>query len=244
MSYKNHIAKVSIKTIKDRGWDLDIKNPNIQSNEKYGNTSEIITKVEKHIANIVSDLSIIKSKTIKFSYGEKFKLGEICSINKGSTGIKKAKKGKYPLVVTAEERESHNEYQFDAEAVCIPLVSSTGHGHASLKRIHYQEGKFALGTILAAVIPKDKEQISAKYLYYYLLTFKNELIVSLMKGMANVGLSVTKLKTIGIFVPAIDEQLRFIKYIDKCSELQKESGLIDFYTDQLKRSVLQHVFNK
>ena len=156
--------KVSIKTIKDRGWDLDIKNPNIQSNEKYGNTSEIITKVEKHIANIVSDLSIIKSKTIKFSYGEKFKLGEICSINKGSTGIKKAKKGKYPLVVTAEERESHNEYQFDAEAVCIPLVSSTGHGHASLKRIHYQEGKFALGTILAAVIPKDKEQISAKYL--------------------------------------------------------------------------------
>ena len=82
------------------------------------------------------------------------------------------------------------------------------------------------------------------HLYYYLLTFKNELIVSLMKGMANVGLSVTKLKTIGIFVPAIDEQLRFIKYIDKCSELQKESGLIDFYTDQLKRSVLQHVFNK
>ena len=29
-------------------------------------------------------------------------------------------------------------FQFDTQAVCIPLVSSTGHGHASLKNVHYQ----------------------------------------------------------------------------------------------------------
>ena len=91
---------------------------------------------------------------------EQFTLGEVCTIIKGSTGIKKAIAGDYPLVVTAEERLSSNEYQFDTKAVCIPLVSSTGHGHASLKRIHYQEGKFALGNILAAVIPNDEKQHS------------------------------------------------------------------------------------
>ena len=60
-------------------------------------------------------------------------------------------------MVTAEKRITHNEYQFDGKAVIIPLVSSTGHGHASLKRVHYQEGKFAIGSILAAVVVKDEE---------------------------------------------------------------------------------------
>ena len=87
---------------------------------------------------------------------KKVKLGELCIIEKGSIGIKKAIPGDYPLVVTSEDRKSHNEFQFDEEAVIIPLVSSTGHGHKSLRRIHYQTGKFALGSILCAVIPKDK----------------------------------------------------------------------------------------
>lgn len=98
----------------------------------------------------------------------KVKLGEICSITKGQTGITKAIPGKYPLVALSEERKSHNEYQFDAEAVIIPLVSSTGHGHASLKRIHFQSGKFALGTILCALIPKQSSEVCAEYLYHYL----------------------------------------------------------------------------
>ena len=78
------------------------------------------------------------------------KLGNYCDFIKGAIGIQKAIPGEYPLVVTAENRLSHNEYQFDDTAILIPLVSSTGHGHASINRLHYQEGKFALGTILCA----------------------------------------------------------------------------------------------
>ena len=87
---------------------------------------------------------------------KKEKLGKLCTIEKGAIGILKAIPGEYPMVVTSEERKSHNEFQFDDEAVIIPLVSSTGHGHKSLKRIHYQKGKFALGSILCADIPKNK----------------------------------------------------------------------------------------
>ena len=68
----------------------------------------------------------------------KYKLCDICTIEKGKTGIKNSIPGEYPLVVTAEERLTNNSYQFDCNAVCIPLVSSTGHGHASIKRIHYK----------------------------------------------------------------------------------------------------------
>ena len=105
------------------------------------------------------------------------KLKEICIIEKGRIGILAAIPGKYPLVTTGEERRSHNEYHFEGNAVCIPLVSGTGHGHASIKRLHYQEGKFALGNILCAVIPNDEKQLNAKYLHLYLQQFKETLLV-------------------------------------------------------------------
>lgn len=139
------------------------------------------------------------------------KLGDICSIEKGVTGINKAIPGKYPLVVTSEERKSHNAYQFDNEAVIIPLVSSTGHGHKSLKRIHYQTGKFALGTILCAVIPKDKTQLSAEYLYRYLDLNRERELVSRMKGMANVTLPIKEIALIEIPIPSLDDQKRFVE---------------------------------
>ena len=69
------------------------------------------------------------------------------------TPIQKAIPGKYPLVVTTTARKSCNNYQFDKPTVCIPLVSSRGHGVASLNRVYYQEGKFALGNILCGVTP-------------------------------------------------------------------------------------------
>jgi type I restriction enzyme S subunit len=154
------------------------------------------------------------------------RLGEICTIEKGTTGINKAIPGKYPLVVTSEERKSHNEYQFDADAVVIPLVSSTGHGHKSLKRIHFQTGKFAIGSILCAVIPKDKNQLSAEYLYRYLdLNRENELVAR-MKGMANVTLPIKEIEQVEIPLPTLDQQHEFVKSYkileNKSSELSSE----------------------
>ncbi len=152
----------------------------------------------------------------------KVKLGELCNIEKGNIGITKAIAGEYPLVVTSEERKSHNEYQFDDEAVVIPLVSSTGHGHKSLKRIHYQEGKFAVGNILCTVIPKDKSVLNAHYLYRYLdLNRENEL-VSRMKGMANVTLPMKEIASIEIPLPDIEEQIKFIERINSVEEIKDE----------------------
>lgn len=88
---------------------------------------------------------------------KKVKIGDICHIVKGTTGIASAAAGEYPLVVTAVERKTCATYHFDCEAVCIPLVSSSGHGKKSLNNVHYQSGKFALGTILCAVIPNNPD---------------------------------------------------------------------------------------
>jgi type I restriction enzyme S subunit len=146
---------------------------------------------------------------------KKYKLKDVCKIEKGKIGITKAIEGEYPLVVTAEERSSHNEWHFDEPATIVPLVSSTGHGHASIKRLHYEEGKYAVGTILATLIPEDHKFLNAKYLYVYLTINKEELLVSQMTGAANVSLTLTRLKEVEVEIPDYDTQRSVVSQYEK-----------------------------
>ena len=152
---------------------------------------------------------------------QQLSIGECCDINKGATPIKKATPGKYPLVATTEERQSSSEYQFDCPAVCVPLISSRGHGVASIDRIYYQDGKFALGNILCAITPKDSEVLSAKFLRYYLFDKKDVLLVPLMRGGANVSLTMDSLKKVKIPIPPIADQQRIVRALDKFDEFVK-----------------------
>lgn len=173
----------------------------------------------------------------------KQKLGDICRIEKGRTGIASAPPGEYPLVVTAEERKTCGTYQFDCEAVCIPLVSSSGHGKKSLKNVHYQSGKFALGSILCAVIPKNPEEVNARYLHQYLQFYKDTLLVPLMKGAANVSLSMRDIANVEVPLPDFDTQAALAKIFVEVQEKQKQLNA-EFekqteYASRLRQNILQ-----
>lgn len=174
---------------------------------------------------------------------KKVKIGDVCKIIKGSTGIASAESGEYPLVVTAEERKTCSTYQFDCEAVCIPLVSSSGHGKKSLKNVHYQSGKFALGTILCAVIPNDSNELDARFLRQYLLFYKDTILVPLMKGAANVSLSMKDIATVEFPLPPIEKQRElselFVSLQEKERILQVEYTKQFEYTKQLRQNILQ-----
>jgi len=173
----------------------------------------------------------------------KYRLGDICNITKGETGIMKAIPGPYTMVALGEADKTHNEFQFDTKAAIIPLVSSTGHGHASMKRVKYQEGKFALGNILCAVIPKDENFVLAKYLHIYLHWNREELLVSQMKGMANVSLSLNKIADVVVTVPGIEKQKQIVELEQKLvsKELVIEKLLSDQLTqiENLNQAILQ-----
>ena len=174
---------------------------------------------------------------------QKVKLGDICNFIKGETGIAKAEAGKYPLVVTGKERKTCDSFQLDCKAVCIPLVSSSGHGKASLNYVHYQEGKFALGSILVAVIPEDANVINAQFLHLYLSRLKDSLLVPLMKGSANVALSVSAVKGVEISLPKIEKQIEIINLFNQIDldhqELAKENTNQKTYLTQLRQAILQ-----
>jgi type I restriction enzyme S subunit len=173
----------------------------------------------------------------------KYRLGDICAIVKGETGITKAIPGPYTMIALGETDKTHIEFQFDTKAVIIPLVSSTGHGHASMKRVKYCEGKFALGNILCAVIPKDENFVLAKYLHIYLHWNREELLVSQMKGMANVSLPINRIADVMVTVPSIEKQREIIelekKLVDK--ELEADKLFADQLTqlENLNQAILQ-----
>ena len=174
---------------------------------------------------------------------QKVTLDKLCFFEKGKTGLAKAIPGDYPLVTTSAERKTNDSYQFDTKAVCIPLVSSTGHGHASLNYVHYQEGKFALGTILVALIPKDETILNAQFLHLYLSRLKDMILVPLMSGAANVSLSISKIKTVEIPLPPIDEQLKIVELfknlVNENNELVEEINTQSSLLKQLKQTILQ-----
>lgn len=174
---------------------------------------EMLRAVEQVKAELYKQRAIPKPKNLKSTEQDELPenfpdagrfapLGRLARVEKGLTGIKQAQPGPFPLVVTGADRATCDHFDFDGAAAIVPLVSSTGHGHASLNRLHYQEGKFALGTILAAVIPYDPALMSARFIFEYLSAFKEELLVARMTGTANVTLSVGRIAEVP--VPLID----------------------------------------
>ena len=168
-----------------------------------------------------------------------FRLGTVARIEKGPTGIMKAQAGPYPLVVTAEERLSCDHFDFEGAAAIIPLVSSAGHGRASLQRLHYQEGKFALGSILAAVFPYEPKLITARFLFEYLTAFKEELLVSQMIGTANVSLSIGKLSDIPVPLVSPSVQRKVDELMSLCDQLDAAKADREKCRDSLVAASLQ-----
>lgn len=148
------------------------------------------------------------------------RLGTIARIEKGKTGIKQAIPGGFPMVVTGEERITCEHFDFEGPAAIVPLVSSAGHGKASLNRLHYQEGQFALGTILAAIFPNDPKLISARFIFEYLTAFKDELLVSRMIGTANVSLSIGKVAEVPVPLVSPDAQEKVDELMALCDQLE------------------------
>ncbi len=140
-------------------------------------------------------------------------LGDVCNLTKGTSATRKTPPGPYPLIVTGPQPLSSATYQFDGEAVCVPLVSSTGHGHASLKRVHYASGRFAVANIVAACTPKPGGGVDMRWLWLYLHHRRDDLIVTRMKGTANVSLSLRALAGVPVDFPTLSRQHQVVDLV-------------------------------
>lgn len=163
-------------------------------------------------------------------------LGDVCDLAKGTSATLKTPPGPYPLIVTGAEASSAASYQFDSEAVCVPLVSSTGHGHASLKRVHYASGRFAVANIVAACTPKPGAGVDMRWLWLYLNHRRNDLIVTRMKGTANVSLSLGALAGVPVDLPPRSEQRRIVHVVEALDQTTSSAATLHDSAARLYRS--------
>jgi type I restriction enzyme, S subunit len=212
--------------------DLAVRGKLVDQDPNDEPASELLKRIQSEKEQLVKSGKIKKDKSNSPVTDEEIsvlfyanhctyeRLGNIAILQKGLTGIKQAQPGSFPLVVTAEERSSCDHFDFEGSAAIIPMVSSTGHGNASMKRLHYQEGKFALGNILCAVFPITPQLISARFIYEYLTAFKEDLLVSQMLGTANVSLTINKISNIPIPIVSPANQERAYELMGLCDRLE------------------------
>lgn len=160
------------------------------------------------------------------------RMSELFQVEKGRIGIMAATPGDFPLVTTGEALLSHFEPHFSGDAVCIPLISATGHGHASLKRLHHIEGKFAVGSILCACINRAPDQVVARFVYYYLSSCKDSVLIPLMQGTANMSMKATDVAGLSIPLPPIAHQQSIVASID---ELAGKSRQVELHLTAVER---------
>lgn len=174
----------------------------------------------------------------------KVALGELFDVEKGKIGIMAATPGEFPLVTTGEKFASHFEPHFAGDAVCIPLISATGHGHASLKRLHHIKGEFAVGSILCACINRAPEQVIARYAYYYLTACKDSVLIPLMQGTANMSMKVADIVGIEIPLPPLPEQQAVVARLDaltnKTQQIETHLDAVEREAERLVRAYIFH----
>lgn len=210
--------------------------------------------VREVVADIMANLAVFDAINALFKAGAKYPmviLKDVCNYEKGKFPTQATPEGVFPFVVTAKDRKTADGYQFDTKAVCVPLISATGHGHASMSRVHYQEGKFALANLLFALIPKDENELNAKYLYHVLTPKLTEVFVPLMTGTANVSMKMEDAVNVKIPLPPIEKQLEIIAKIEKLQAVVKGAEMvidnwelnIDFLFDEIGTVKLGSISN-
>lgn len=149
-------------------------------------------------------------------------VGDLFQVEKGRVGIMAAIPGDFPLVTTGETFASHIEPHFSGDAVCIPLISATGHGHASLKRLHHITGDFAVGSILCACVNRRPDRVLGRFAYYYLSACKDSVLVPLMQGTANMSMRVADIASARLPLPPVEEQSAIVSRLDALATRARE----------------------
>lgn len=191
--------------------ELEIPIPPSSFQQSFKNNHQLIKNAEKVVREYEPYIKINPD-------WDKVKLTDVFKLEKGVRPIQKTSSGKYVLVTTGEAFATCDSYDYDCEVICVPLISSAGHGKATLNRIYYVNGKSSVGNILMAIISKSKS-VNTKFYYYLFSQEKDNLFTNLMYGTSNVSFSIEDCNDIDIPLPAIEEQNQILEQIEKEFEL-------------------------
>jgi len=139
--------------------------------------------------------------------------------------------GIYPVYGATGIITHASEYEIDKDAI---LIIKDG---AGVGKVQYAKDKYSVIGTLNYLIPK--ENVSLKYLYYYLMTFNFD------KYKVGSGIPHIYFKDYGneyIYCPSIEEQNKIANFLSAIDEkLEAEKQILKKYTEQ-KKYLLANMF--
>lgn len=164
-------------------------------------------------------------------------VGKFFEVTNGKTNTDDAvENGEYPLFDRSIEIKYSDKFLFDTEAIIIP-----GEGKDFIPR--YYRGKFDLHQRAYAIFPKDRKDLSLKFLYYWMF-YKRQYLSKMAVGSTVKSLRLYMLQNFPLEFPEykIQEKItNFLELIDQ--ELTKTDQIIQ-KTEVLKQGLMQTIFSK
>jgi restriction endonuclease S subunit len=206
-----HISKNDISLIKIPIPSIEIQNKIVEYldmiyDKVITNNNEKIENIKKLNKNYL-ELNLIFNKELEIKT-----LGEICNINQGEQLTKKEMvNGLYDVIGGGKIIGKHNIKNRDGNDITLTRVGDININYIN-EPYYLTDNCFSLKSII--------DNISTKYLYYYLFNNKYKLI-QLYIGTAQKVISKSNVKLIKIPIPTIEKQKEIIEYLDFNDELIK-----------------------
>jgi hypothetical protein len=166
-------------------------------------------------------LNQVNQENIKYNNDVEIKtIGQVCKVNQGTYITKNMKiSGDYPVYGGGNISYYINQYNREDDII----IAKDG---ISANCIRYEKNKFFLNHHGWTLIFKD-DTIIKKYMFYYLQLIQPELL-SIAKGMAQLGINQENFYNIKIPIPPIEKQEELVKRIDIFENANKDIiNLID-----------------
>lgn len=109
---------------------------------------------------------------------------------RGSLASEDAEPGDYPFITASEEWKTHNNYDYEKEAIVYAVAAS-----GSLGRCHYVNGKFVASNLCLVLTPKDPQKYPVNLLFYslYLNSIRQSVRNELADGTSKLTIAVEDL---------------------------------------------------
>lgn len=211
--------------------------------KRINDIEERLILLNKEHVRLSKLLGALKRSFFERNYRHSENIGKNYTFQKGNFPTQKTSGSKFPFITVSGEKRFADDFDVEGPAVCVPMISATGHGHASLKRIFYSDGRFALANIIGALLPNEKCKIEPRYLYFYLSELKDDVLIPLMKGTANVSLPKERLLDVVLSFPETKEQISVLNILDKTDKVIHEINQSSEWMRKLMPSTLAKAFN-
>ncbi len=131
------------------------------------------------------------------------KISKLFNFEKGSLQSSKCTAGKYTFITAAAEWKSHNDYDYECEALIFAAAAS-----GSLGRTHYINGKFIASDLCFVLTPKNQIEypIDLKFYHFIFTQLKNDIVRKTKAGTSKEAIG---LKSFGNYeLPYVDIKLQ------------------------------------